>query len=129
LKYSVIYNSSYLADTREGYDLENEPKYIAIEKFAEEVKDKTNGRVDIEIHYSNQLVASDQLMEALSTGTVDLGAAAPYYYGDTLKTTNVFNLPYWSQGHDYTKDLFDETAFLDPYIEELDEYGVKHLFF
>ena len=64
-----------------------EAKAIAVEDFAKLVEEKTNGRVKIDIYYSNQLVPQNEALEAMQSGTIDLLGSGPYW-GDRVPTND-----------------------------------------
>jgi TRAP-type C4-dicarboxylate transport system substrate-binding protein len=127
------------AEEKETYDLtmnvtfpapkyDYEPKAVATEKFAELVKERTEGRVNIEIFYSNQLVPREQGLDALESGTVDIESAGSYW-GDQAPTQDFLWLPYGFYGPDHLIHVMRETEAGEIYKKGLKEHGAKVLMY
>ena len=54
--------------------------YGAAETFARKVKEMTGGKFEISVHANGELVPSPGLVDAVQSGTVEMGHTAPYYY-------------------------------------------------
>ncbi|WP_078428273.1 TRAP transporter substrate-binding protein [Alkalihalobacterium alkalinitrilicum] len=108
---------------------EYEPVHIGLEVFAERIKERTDGRVQLNIFYSNQLAPQDELMNALAAGSVDFAFTAPQYYGDTIPTSFFTNIPFWSQGEDHGLSLIRDTEIGEIYEREVEAYGAKVLLY
>ncbi|MDE5414525.1 TRAP transporter substrate-binding protein [Alkalihalobacterium chitinilyticum] len=102
-----------------------EPKYFLQEKFAEEVELRTDGRVKIEIFYSNQLAGQAESLDALSRGTIDMQNGVAAVWADRIPEGLFQGLPYWNLDEDTGNYLLHETELRDLYSEALEEYGVK----
>ncbi|MCM3669366.1 TRAP transporter substrate-binding protein DctP [Mesobacillus maritimus] len=98
-------------------------------RFAELVEERTDGRVKVDVFYSNQLVPQDQLLDALKTGTVDFGYSGPQYYGDTIPTAFFTNLPFFGKDIDHMMSLIREKGIDKIVDEEMEANGVKLLFY
>jgi tripartite ATP-independent transporter DctP family solute receptor len=70
-------------------------------KFAELVKEKTHGNVDIEVFPSASLGSERENVEALKTGTLDLGIIAVEFYPSYVKESAVLILPYMYKDYDH----------------------------
>ncbi len=66
--------------------------------FAEEVKKRTNGRVEIEVHHSGSLYQEEKAIEALLTGSIDLAAAGTSTIGVFTRHFDWVNLPFIVSG-------------------------------
>ncbi|WP_197046641.1 TRAP transporter substrate-binding protein [Oceanobacillus salinisoli] len=97
------------------------------EEFAQRIEERTDGRVEIDLFFSNQLVPQDQLMDALKNDTVDLGYSGPQYYGDTIPTSFFTNIPFLAKDIDHLMSLIREKGIHEIYQRELEENGVKLL--
>lgn len=107
---------------------EDSPKSIFIEKFAKLVEERTNGRVKIDVFYSGQLVKPDQALEAVSSGTVDMVASAPYW-GEVLPTLDFAFLPFGFLGTEHAYHVLNETEIGKIMEKNLAEYGAKVLMY
>lgn len=70
-------------------------------KFAELVKEKTKGNVEVEVFPSASLGSERENVEALKTGTLDLGIIAVEFYPSNLKESAVLILPYMYKDYDH----------------------------
>lgn len=103
------------------------PAEIATTGFADLVKEKTNGRVEIEVYYSNQLAGQSESLDALARGTIDLHVGTPAAWADKIPEGNWSSLPFAWKGEEQLNHLIRETEFGALYEEALLEYGVKPL--
>ncbi|MCS2608726.1 TRAP transporter substrate-binding protein [Halomonas dongshanensis] len=84
-----------------------------LEKFAELVDEKTQGRVQVRVHPNAQLGNETEMFRALQSGTVDVGLFAPgsiaeYYPGITL-----LSMPYLLEDRAH-RDQVLESGILEP---------------
>jgi tripartite ATP-independent transporter DctP family solute receptor len=111
------------------------PYAIAGEKFAELVKEKTNGEVEIQVFPSSQLGNQRDLIEGLIFGTLDLTLTSTAVLGNFLPKIAIFDLPFLfrdvkhaykvldSIGMEIGKELEPKGLKLLAYFEN----GVRHL--
>lgn len=109
--------------------VEGSPQTIAEKGFAELVKERTNGRVEIEIFYSNQLAGQSESLDALSRGVFDLQVIAPSAWADKIPDGNWASISYGWENEEGILHLLRETEFGDLYAQALGEYGVKPLYY
>ncbi|QQK80309.1 TRAP transporter substrate-binding protein [Salicibibacter cibi] len=121
--YTLTYNITFPPPQ---YDYE--PKRHAVETFSERVEEETDGRLQIDYYYSNQLVPEDELLDAIAAGTVDMGGHGPYW-GDLVPTNDALWLPFATQGEQDAIELMRETEFGEIFEENMEEYGAKVLFY
>jgi tripartite ATP-independent transporter DctP family solute receptor len=78
-------------------------------KFAELVKQKTNGRINIKVYTAASLMAGKQTNEflILRQGVADFAFASTINWSSTIKQLNIFNLPFF----------FNDYADLDKVLE------------
>ncbi|WP_077212139.1 TRAP transporter substrate-binding protein [Bacillus dakarensis] len=107
--------------------IEGTPQTIAEKGFAELVKEKTNGRIEIEIFYSNQLAGQSESLDALARGTIDLQVNAPAAWGDKIPEANWSNMPFAWKTEEELDHLIRHTEFGELFAESLEQYGVKPL--
>lgn len=127
------------ADTEQVYKLrmnsinpqskegDQSPSSIATVGFVERVKEKTNGRVEIEVFYSNQLAGQSESLDALARGTIDLQIITPAAWADKIPEGNWASLPFAWKSEEELFHLIRETEFGPLYEEALGNYGVKPL--
>ena len=61
-----------------------------VERFAEEVKTMSNGRLNIKVYAGGELVPPLQTFDAVSQGTVELGHGASYYWAGKIPAAQFF---------------------------------------
>lgn len=79
---------------------QNEPYHKGLERFAEIVSEKTDGRVAIEIFPNNQLGDEKEMIEGLMLGTLDITVPSNGVVTNFVPELSVFDLPF----------LFDDRA-------------------
>lgn len=102
---------------------------LSTEKFAEEVYERTNGRIDIDVYYSAQLLPVDQMLSGLEKGTIDLAYTLPEYYGEYAATGYYGSLPFLGKDIDEFVKLLREDGISDIMEEEFSEQGAKILLY
>lgn len=114
---------------RWGHYLPN-TKFVQVEKdFAEAVKQRTDGRVEIEIAFAGGLGAGNEIMTLAGRGAIDMASVVPGYYPDQLLFWKAYQIPFI---FDTPREAMEVSAAsydkLPVFQEELDKYNVKFLF-
>lgn len=91
------------------------------------MKEKTNGRIEIEIFYSNQLAGQTESLDALARGTFDLQVTTPVAWADKIPEGNWSSMPFEWKSEEHLRYLLRETEIGELYTEALADYGVKPL--
>ncbi|MFX4260770.1 DctP family TRAP transporter solute-binding subunit [Pelotomaculum propionicicum] len=73
---------------------ENTPKGLAAERFAELVKERTRGRVEVQVFPNSTLYKDGEEIEALKSGAVQMIAPATSKLSGVFPLWQVFDLPY-----------------------------------
>lgn len=63
----------------------------AVERFAENVRLMSNGRLDITVYGAGELVGAFEVFDAVSQGTAEMGNGASYYWRGKLPVAAVFS--------------------------------------
>ncbi|MFD0942948.1 TRAP transporter substrate-binding protein [Savagea faecisuis] len=108
---------------------DNDAVSISTEHFAKEVKERTNGRVEIDVYFSSQLTPVDQIVEGLKSGTIDMAYTLPEYYGESLPTGFYGSLPFLGQDIDQFISLLRDDGIADIMHDEFLQQGAKILFY
>lgn len=61
------------------------------QKFAEEVKVMSNGRLNIQVYAGGELVPPLQVFDAVSQGSVEMGHGSPYYWAGKVPAAQFFS--------------------------------------
>lgn len=90
-----------------GYDPTPEmPSGKAIAKFAELVKEKTNGRIEIKLYGSGTLGSSKEVIEGFLTGGIDIINSSDGNLADYTHGVDILGLPYMFDGMDELKKFW-----------------------
>jgi len=101
------------------------PYAIAGEYFAELVKEKTNGEVEIQVFPSSQLGNQRDLIEGLIFGTLDMTLTSTAVLGNFLPKIAIFDLPFLFRD---TKHAYKALDTIGMEIgKELEPLGIKLL--
>ena len=114
---------------RWGHYLPNTP-FVQVEKdFAEAVKERTDGRVEIEMTFAGGLGKGNELMTLAGRGAIDMAAVVPGYYPDQLLFWKAYQIPFIFNSPRQAMEV-SAAAYkaLPVFQEELDKFGVKFLF-
>ncbi len=101
-------------------------KNLGTKYFAEEIEKRTDGRVKVEVYFSNQLVPQDQILDAVKNGTVDM-ANTSAYWGDILPTQDFIWMPFGFKNPDHYLHVMRETEAGELFEQEMEDYGAKLL--
>jgi tripartite ATP-independent transporter DctP family solute receptor len=80
---------------------------LTCEKFAEAVKAKSNGEIDIKIFPSDQLGNQRQLVEGAQLGTVDMVLTSDSQLSSFIESYGVLNLPFLFRDIDHVAKAMD----------------------
>lgn len=85
----------------------DEPYHKASEKFAELVKQYTDGNVIVEIYPNSLLGGQRELIEGLQLGMVDITLTTAAVLSNFLPKTQVIELPFMFRGRDHVYSVVD----------------------
>lgn len=120
--FTLKYNTAYPPS-----EFDWDPKAKLTEEFAELVEERTDGRVKIEIYYSNQLAGQVESLDALAKGTIDIQNVTPSAWGDKIPEGDIAALAYWDISEEHALHIMRETEVGEIYEEALSNYGVNLL--
>ncbi len=83
------------------------PVNKALEKFADEVKEKTNGEVTIKIYPNGVLGSEKEVLEQVQSGAVDMTKVSAGALESFSKEYSVFSLPYIFESKDHYRKVMD----------------------
>ena len=86
---------------------ENTPKGMAAQRFAREVQERTDGRVEVQVFPNSSLYADGEEMQALQEGAVQIIAPATSKLGGLFPYWQVMDLPYAFQNTDEVHQALD----------------------
>lgn len=100
-----------------------------VQWMADEIEKRTNGEVKFELYFSQSLVQSRDIPEAIRDGLADAGMIFPPYYGDKFPMTSVCTLLTLSQGLEETPKAVTEFIKTEPMvIDEFNKWNLRLLY-
>ncbi|UOQ45572.1 TRAP transporter substrate-binding protein [Halobacillus salinarum] len=100
---------------------EDHPVNKALEKFAEEVKEKTNGEVTVKIYPNGVLGSEKEVLEQLQSGAVDMTKVSAGALESFSKEYSVFSLPYIFESKDHYRKVMESDVVKDIYQSTKDK--------
>jgi len=95
--------------------------------FAKKVNKLTNGRVDFRMYMGGALGGSDETLDNINTGLMDVGRGIHGYNAGRYQAQSVLNLPFLAEGNSEELSIVAQKLY-DTFPEIRDEYqGVKPL--
>jgi len=126
-------NNTDASGEKEVYELEvahvvaaNHSYQYSLEKFAENVHERSDGRIEIEIFPSAQLGNERDLVESVSMGTVDMALSNSANLSAYTDSYMLFDLPFLFRDHQHAHDVLDSDIGEEA-LNSLDDIGVKGL--
>lgn len=108
---------------------ETHPHTITHKEFAKLVKEKTNGRVEIQVFPNNQLGQQRALVEGMQMGTIDMGKSMTAVVANVLPEIMVFDLPYIFRDREHFYKVVDGPIGQSFLNEKMEKVGLKGLLF
>lgn len=102
---------------------------LTVQRWAEEVAERTDGGVQVKFHYSQSLVGADESLQATLDGRADLAQVGSLYSASDLSMFTVIELPFETNNPQVQmtaiERLYEEN---DTYRQDFDRQGVQLLF-
>ncbi len=101
---------------------------MGAQKFADLVKEKTDGKINIKVYFSGALFAGKQTneFELLRRGIADFALGSTINWSPQVKELNLFSLPFFFSGH-AELDAVEQGKAGQQIFERLDKLGVVPL--
>lgn len=100
--------------------------HLALQKFAEEVDKKSEGKIKIEIFPSSQLGNERDLVEGLTMGTIDMALSNSGNLASFIDSYQVFDLPFLFRDNEHAHKVLDGEIGQNA-LNSLEEIGIKGL--
>jgi len=107
---------------------QDHPYTLGMVRFAQFVRERTSGRVDIRIHHSRQLGDERQVVEGLQLGTVHLAVSSTGPLGGFVPDINVLDLPFLFRDASHAYKVLDGDIGRG-LLEKFEAVGIKGLAF
>jgi TRAP-type C4-dicarboxylate transport system substrate-binding protein len=102
---------------------------LTMQRWAEEVEERTDGGVQVKFHYSQSLVGADESLQATLDGRADLAQVGSLYSASDLSMFTVIELPFETNNPQVQmtaiERLYEEN---ETYRDDFDRQGVQLLF-
>lgn len=95
-------------------------------RFAELVKERTNGRIEIIVYAESELGDEASVIEQVQFGGIDFARASIMTMSETIPALNVLQLPYLYDTSDKMWEILDGEIGQE-FMNYLDDYGMKAL--
>ena len=83
------------------------PEGIAVTSMAEQVKQRTNGRVEIRLHPGGALGGDREVIEGVQIGTVEMTVASTSVFANFVPDVQVFDIPFLFRDFDHAQAVLD----------------------
>jgi TRAP-type transport system periplasmic protein len=83
------------------------PEGIAMTAFAEDVKQRTAGRIEVRQHPAGALGGDREVLEALQLGTVDITIPSTSVIANFVPDVQVFDIPFLFRNFDHAQAVLD----------------------
>ncbi|MEH7275765.1 TRAP transporter substrate-binding protein [Neobacillus vireti] len=123
-KYNLTFNVP-LPDTTKN----SKPMYYATHWIKEELEKRSEGRLKIDLYFNGQLAQQPEMLDALASGTIDMGNLTPTFYGDTVPEGYISYFPYWNKTAQEAYDLMYKTEIGEILNNAMMDNGVKPLMY
>lgn len=100
----------------------------AILEFVKAVKEKTAGRVEIEVFPAAQLGNDPKVLEGVRLGTIDLGTTGNPFFTSFAPELNILDLPYLFRDYDHAYKVLDGPIGRQ-LLDGLDRHGLRGIGF
>lgn len=100
--------------------------HLGLQKFAELLSEKTNGRANVEIFPAGQLGNESDLIEGLTMGTIDMALCNSGNLASFTDSYEVFDLPFLFRDSDHAHKVLDGEIGQEA-LASLDAVGIKGL--
>ena len=104
------------------------PYTLGMVRYADLIKDRTKGRVSIQIHHSRQLGDERQVVEGLQLGTIHLTVSSTGPLGGFVPEVNVVDLPFLFRDADHAHTVLDGEIGRG-LLDKFEAVGIKGLAF
>ena len=106
----------------------SDSQHIAAVEFAKNVKERTQGGIEIQIYPSNQLGNDSSMIAGVRGGTIDLETSGNPFFTGIVSKLNVLDLPYLFDNMTHVTKVLDGTIGRS-LLNELEAHQMKGLAF
>ncbi|WP_447928175.1 C4-dicarboxylate TRAP transporter substrate-binding protein [Vreelandella sp. EE27] len=111
------------------YSSANSDQSKTVQRWAEEIETLTDGKVQVEFHYSQSLIGADSALQATLDGRTDLAQVGSMYAASDLPMYTVTELPFETQNPKAQMLAIERLYQENPtFREDFERQGAKLLF-
>jgi tripartite ATP-independent transporter DctP family solute receptor len=103
------------------------PEVAMLYKFAELVKEKTGGSVEITVYPSAQLGSDQQVQQGVRLGTIDMGCIGLPWHTSFAPGIGVLNIPYLFSSYEHAYRVLDGEVGQELARKFIEPHGIKVL--
>jgi len=101
---------------------------IGIEKFAKDITEKSDGKVDVQVYPAGQLLSDKDMNQSLLSGGVEMGVNSSTLWASTVPAMGIFDVPYVFNDYSAVGEAVNG-EFGDKLRGAMEEKGAKVLIF
>jgi len=102
--------------------------HLAAQRFADTVKQRTNGQIVVEVHAGGALGNDPSILQNLRIGALDLGFTGNPFFTAFIPKLNVLDIPYLFTNFDHVYRVLDGPVGAQ-LLAELEQHGLKGIGF
>lgn len=101
---------------------------IGVENFAKEVKEKSDGKVNVQVYPAGQLLSDKDMNQSILSGGVEMGVNSSTLWASTVPAMGIFDVPYVFNDYSAVGEALNG-EFGDKLRGAMEEKGAKVLMF
>jgi tripartite ATP-independent transporter DctP family solute receptor len=105
----------------------NHPQFIALDAMGDRLKERTNGKYDIEVFPNETLGTQKDTIELVKAGTIEMSMVAAPLMESFNKDFVVFNLPFTFDSQEHQRKTTNDPAIVSELYTSLDGQGLRVL--
>lgn len=105
----------------------NHPQFVALDAMGDRLKERTDGRYDIEVFPNETLGAQKETIELVKAGTIEMSMVASPLLENYNPDFVVFNLPFTFDSQDHQRETTNDPEIVSELYSSLDDQGLHVL--
>lgn len=99
----------------------------ALERFAELVKEKSNGEIEVQVFHSGQLGKTQEVVDGVMMGTTALTCESVEIYDKYLPVARIMGMPYYFKSRDQMRKFLSSPTWKKQFMNPLTDLGITVL--
>ncbi len=105
----------------------NHPQFVALDAMGDRLKERTDGKYDIEVFPNETLGAQKETIELVKAGTIEMSMVASPLLENYNPDFVVFNLPVTFDSQDHQRETTNDPEIVEELYSSLDDEGLHVL--